>query len=188
MHPPDDDARMSTFRRRRPLHATVRDDLPGDWIALHDALPDRPRHVRLRLPTYVLIGPPGVVCLQDASIFTWERGQWWNAGHETIGLWEGARRGEDDVRELLAGPARDLGGPDVVLGHAIVFAPGGRPADAPGDTFVTHDPARDDETFAAFVDRIVARGRVARRIDRRAFSRRAVRRIAAVLDPTVTRR
>lgn len=188
MHPPDDDARTSTFRRRRPLHGVVRDELSDDWMALHDALPGRPRHVRLRLPTYVLVGPPGVVCLQDASIFEWERGQWWNAGRETIGLWQGARRDEDDVRALLAGPARALGGPDVVLGHAIAFAPGGRPADAPGDTFVTHDPAKDDETFAAFIDRIVARGVVARRIDRRPFSRRTIRRIAAVLDPTVADR
>jgi hypothetical protein len=158
--------------------------LPDPWLVLRRPLPELTRDERLRFVGWALVGPPGVLWLEAPFGARWEAGGWWNGGHGCTDPFTAARQSEDRLRGAIAPRARAFGGADLVLGHGIVFGPGGLDPRAPGDRFVTYRPAEFAEPVASFVDRLVARGRVARRVDRPPFTRADVDAIATLIDPT----
>lgn len=181
LRPPDAPPDRSPVARE--LCEALRQELSDEWVVVLRPLPGLPREDRLQLTGWALVGPPGVLWLAHGFRFRWEAGGWWFAGHGARDVVAGARGAEDRVRSVVGPHARTLGGGDVVLGHGVLLATGGLPADAPGDRFVAWSPEPDGESLAAFVDRLAARGRVARRVERPPFTPAEVERLAALLDP-----
>jgi hypothetical protein len=165
------------------LAAAIGRGLPDDWTLVLEPLPTLSRTERLQLTGWALVGPPGILWLDHAFRFRWEHGGWWFAGHEARDVFVSARGAEERLRAEVAPHALDLGGADVVLGHGVLLGPEGLSPEAPGDRFVAFGAPGPPESVAAFVDRLAARGRVGRRLERPPFTRAEVDRLVALVDP-----
>jgi hypothetical protein len=189
MRPERPDPAIRHTPAEEAIFAALRDETPDSWIALHDVFPWRDRRERVDRPHFVLIGSPGVLCLGRGTGYAFVPNQGWSInGHGTAGgVFRWTAGAEEEVRTVLLDRAPGSAAA-ALLGWGVLFGPDGRPEGPPfpdEDSYVSHELHRSPESLSAFLDRLVRRGRVGRRISDRGLSPAEQRRIALALDPRI---